>query len=143
MSDATAPTEAMIVVDDIKEWRGQDVVDSRGQKLGKLDEIYYDTETDRPAFAAVKSGTISKHLTLLPLAGATVGRDHLSVSADKDRLKGVPTFPTDEELTAAAVGISANMNDRGSNPHDRLAAVRAEVLPSHRVRLAASGSGTR
>jgi hypothetical protein len=100
MSDTTAPTEVMIVVEDIKEWRGQDVVDSRGQKLGKLDEVYYDTETDRPAFAAVKSGTLSKHLTLLPLAGATVGRDHLSVSADKDRLKGAPTFATDVDLSA-------------------------------------------
>jgi hypothetical protein len=100
MSDATAPTEVMIVVEDIKEWRGQDVVDAQGQKLGKLEEIYYDTETDRPAFAAVKSGTLSKHLTLLPLAGATVGRDHLSVSAGKEQFKQAPSFPTDVDLSA-------------------------------------------
>jgi PRC-barrel domain len=100
MSDATAPTEVMIVVEDIKEWRGQDVVDAQGQKLGKLEEIYFDTETDRPAFAAVKSGTLTRHLTLLPLAGATVGRDHLSVSASKDQFKQAPSFATDVDLSA-------------------------------------------
>ena len=49
-------------------WRGQDVLDPQGDKLGKLEEIYYDTETDVPAFAAVKSGTLSKHLTIVPLS---------------------------------------------------------------------------
>ena len=51
--DATATA---ITIEDVKEWRGQDVLDAQGGKLGKLDEIYYDTETDLPAFAAVKSG---------------------------------------------------------------------------------------
>ena len=62
-----------IAVEDLKDWRGEDVLDPASDKLGKLDEIYYDVETDRPAFASVRSGTLSKHLTLVPLDGATVG----------------------------------------------------------------------
>ena len=97
--DATGATAPSITIEDIKEWRGQDVVDPQGEKLGKLDEVYYDTETDAPAFAAVKSGTLSKHLTLVPLAGATAGQSYVRVSVGKDRFKDAPSFEPDAELT--------------------------------------------
>jgi hypothetical protein len=88
------------LAEDIKQWRGEDVIDRTGEKLGKLDEVYYDTETDEPGFGAVKSGLIGKHLTLVPLAGATVGHDFVRVTASKDQVKNAPTFDTDAELTA-------------------------------------------
>jgi hypothetical protein len=88
-----------IAVEDLKDWRGEDVLDPHSDKLGKLDEVYYDVETDRPAFAAVRSGTLSKHLTLVPLDGATVGRDYLRVSTDKNRFKGAPSYTPDVELS--------------------------------------------
>jgi hypothetical protein len=96
--DATATA---ITIEDVKEWRGQDVLDAQGDKLGKLDEIYYDTETDLPAFAAVKSGVFGKHLTLVALAGATAGRSHLRLAVAKSDLKGAPGFDPEVELTAA------------------------------------------
>jgi hypothetical protein len=40
-----------------------------------LEEIFYDTETDLSAFAAVKSGLFGKHLTLAALAEANGGSD--------------------------------------------------------------------
>ena len=97
MSTASVTT---IAVEDVKEWRGQDVLDPHSEKLGKLDEVFYDTETDQPAFAAVKSGTLSKHLTLVPLGGATVGRDYLRVGTAKDRFKAAPSFDPAIELSA-------------------------------------------
>jgi hypothetical protein len=95
----TAADSAVIAVEDIKEWRGQDVVDPQGEKLGKLDEVYYDTETDVPSFAAVKSGTLSKRITLVPLASATVGQGYVRVSASKDRFKNAPSHDPDAELS--------------------------------------------
>lgn len=89
-----------IAVEDLKDWRGEDVLDPASEKLGKLDDVYYDVETDRPAFAAVRSGTLSKHLTLVPLDGATVGRDYVRVSTAKDRFKGAPSFSPDMEIAA-------------------------------------------
>jgi uncharacterized protein YrrD len=89
-----------IAVEDLKDWCGEDVLDPTSDKLGKLDDVYYDVETDRPAFAAVRSGTLSKHLTLVPLDGATVGRDYVRVSTAKDRFKGAPSFAPDVELNA-------------------------------------------
>ena len=89
----------MIPVENITEWRGQDVVDPSGDKLGKLEEVYFDGETDEPTFAAVKSGTISKSLTLVPLERASVGRDYVRVDRAKGEFKKAPSFDTDVELT--------------------------------------------
>jgi hypothetical protein len=89
-----------IAVEDLKDWRGEDVLDPASDKLGKLDDVYYDVETDRPAFASVRSGTLSKHLTLVPLDGATVGRDYVRVSTAKDRFKSAPSFSPDIEIAA-------------------------------------------
>ena len=99
MSTPQSATAAQIAVEDVKEWRGETVLGPGDEKHGKLEDIYYDTETDLPAFAAVKSGTLSRKLTLVPLAGASVGHDHLRVTATKDDFKQAPSFDTDAELS--------------------------------------------
>jgi PRC-barrel domain len=89
----------MIPVENLADWRGQEVVDPSGEKLGKLEDIYYDGETDEPAFAAVKTGLVSKSLTLVPLARASVGRDYVRVDRRKAVFKKAPSFDTDRELS--------------------------------------------
>ena len=89
----------MIPVENITDWRGQDVVDPAGEKLGKLEQVYFDGETDDATFIAVKSGTFSKNLTLVPLAKASVGRDYVRVDHAKSAFKKAPSYDTDVELT--------------------------------------------
>jgi sporulation protein YlmC with PRC-barrel domain len=89
----------MIPVENIADWRGQEVVDRRGEKLGKLEDVYFDGETDEPAFAAVKSGLLSKSITLVPLSGASVGREYLRVDQAKNDVKKSPSFETEAELS--------------------------------------------
>jgi uncharacterized protein YrrD len=88
-----------IPIEDVKEWFGKDVIDTEGEKLGKLEDVLYDAEADAPAFAAVKSGTFSKHLTLVSLDGASAGQSHLRVPVDKQRFKKAPSFDPDAELS--------------------------------------------
>jgi hypothetical protein len=99
MTDPVSATASIIRIEDIKEWRGEDVLDPRGEKLGKLEEVFYDTESDTPAFAAIKSGVFAKHLTLVALGGATAGHAYLRVSVDKAEFKDAPSFDPDAELT--------------------------------------------
>jgi hypothetical protein len=99
MTGPLSAATTTIAVEDIKDWRGQDVLGSDGDKLGKLDEVYYDTETDAPAFGAVKSGLLGKKVTLVPLAGATVGQSHVRARVAKDEFKGAPSFDPDAELS--------------------------------------------
>jgi uncharacterized protein YrrD len=89
----------MIPVENIADWRGQDVVDRSGDKLGKAEEVYFDGETDEPAFVAVKSGLVNKSITLVPLGGASVGREYVRVDQAKSDVKKAPSFDTDAELS--------------------------------------------
>jgi hypothetical protein len=58
----------------IAEWHGKTLVDREGQKIGKLQDVYVDVETDEPMFGTVKEGLIGRHLTFVPLAGITFAR---------------------------------------------------------------------
>ena len=46
------------------------VIDRSGKKLGKVYSVYYDNESDRPEWVAVKSGLFGAHISLVPLGNA-------------------------------------------------------------------------
>jgi hypothetical protein len=45
----------------IGEWRGHDVVDAQGHKIGGLEAVYVDTRTGLPSFGTVKVGMPTRH----------------------------------------------------------------------------------
>jgi hypothetical protein len=92
----------MFEAGDIREWRGYDVVDSDGHKIGELEAVYVDTSTDLPAFGTVKVGMPTRHrLVFVPLAQATVGPGYLKVAHDRKQVRDSPSIGTDGELPAA------------------------------------------
>lgn len=89
----------MFEAENIREWRGHDVVDSAGSKIGGLEAIYVDTKTDEPSFATVEIGLIGRRrLVFVPLTGATVGPGYVKVGYDKKTVKSAPSIDTDGEL---------------------------------------------
>jgi PRC-barrel domain len=87
---------------DIREWRGYDVVDSEGHKIGQLEAVYVNTSTDLPAFGTVKVGMPTRHrLVFVPLAQASVGPRYLKVAYDRKQVKDAPSISTDGELPVA------------------------------------------
>lgn len=91
----------MFPAENIRDWRGQDVVDEAGSKIGTLESVYFDTASDEPAFAAVQIGIVGRHrLTFVPLAGAVVSPSAVKVTVNKKQAKDAPTIETDGELTA-------------------------------------------
>ena len=76
----------------IAEWRGKDLVDRDGNKIGKLEDVYVDVETDEPIFGTVKEGLIGRHLTFVPLGGITIGPDSLQAVVSKDQVKDAPNI---------------------------------------------------
>jgi hypothetical protein len=91
----------VFLAENIRDWRGSNVVDPDGSKIGTLEAVYVDTTTDEPFFASVTIGIIGRHkLTFVPLTGATVAPDHLRVTVAKDLVKDAPSIDTDGELTA-------------------------------------------
>ena len=84
------------------QWHGKMLVDRDGEKIGKLQDVYVDVETDEPQFATVKEGFLDRHLTFVPLAGVEVGPDQLTVNVTKDRVRAAPDLQLHgEELSQA------------------------------------------
>jgi hypothetical protein len=87
--------------DDIREWRGHNVVDDSGGKIGALEALYVDTRTDEYTFATVKIGMLTRsRLVFVPLAGAKVGPNYLKVAFAKKLVRDAPSIDTDGELMA-------------------------------------------
>ena len=86
----------------VAEWHGKMLLDRDGDKIGKLQDVYVDVETDEPQFGTVKEGFIGRHLTFVPLAGLQIGTDDLQVTVTKDQVKSAPDIEMHgEELSQA------------------------------------------
>ena len=86
----------------IAEWLGKVIVDRDGERIGKLQDVYVDVETDEPQFGTVKEGVFGRHLTFVPLAGVQVGPEYLQVAATKDQVRSAPDIELrGEELSQA------------------------------------------
>ncbi len=86
---------------DIREWRGHDVVDADGHKIGALEAVYVDTGTDLPSFGTVTVGLPTRHrLVFVPLDQAVVGPGYLKVRYDRKQVKDAPAIGIDGELPA-------------------------------------------
>jgi len=86
---------------DIREWRGHNVVDAQGHKIGALEAVYVDTTTDLPSFGSVTVGLPTRRrLVFVPLDHATVGPGYVKVTYDMQQVKDAPSIGTDGELPA-------------------------------------------
>jgi hypothetical protein len=86
----------------LAEWQGKLLVDLNGEKIGKLQEVYVDVETDVPQFATVKEGFIGRHLTFVPLGGIKIGPDELQVAVTREQVMAAPNIEQHgEELSQA------------------------------------------
>lgn len=83
------------------EWRGRNLIDRGGGKIGKLEDVYVDTETDEQLFGTVKEGLLSRHLTFVPLRGAAADPDGLHVRVSKQEVKDAPNIEIHGELSRA------------------------------------------
>jgi sporulation protein YlmC with PRC-barrel domain len=98
LTDESPPEVELNVAD----WHGKTLIDRDGEKIGKLEDVYVDVETDEPQFATVKEGVIGRHLTFVPLGGLKVGPDALQVPVSKDQVKDAPNIELrGEELSQA------------------------------------------
>ena len=97
MTDAQEPAQW-----NVAEWHGKMLIDRNGERIGKLQDVYVDVETDEPQFATVKEGFIDRHLAFVPLGGGRTGPDDLQVAVTKEQVKSAPHIQMHgEELSQA------------------------------------------
>lgn len=133
----------MFDIEQISEWRGQDVIDPRDTKVGRLEEIYHDKHASTAGFACVKTGLFGRRLSFVPLAGASMARDHIRVAYLADQIKRAPSAEPDGQLTAQEesalfehYGLEGPIDPAANSPRlvrYQTDAAAAEVAQAHRL----------
>jgi uncharacterized protein (TIGR02271 family) len=90
---------ATLQKDRILQMRGEDLYGAEGEKLGSIQEIYLDTETDEPEWALVTTGLFGSKSTFVPLRDATESDGTLTVPFDKATVKDAPKMDPDGQLS--------------------------------------------
>jgi hypothetical protein len=91
----------VIVIEDLRDWRGLGVVTPDGARIGAMEAVYFDTATQEPAFVSVRVGLpISPRIVFVPLTGATVSPKFIRVTVDKKLARAAPSIEVDGELEA-------------------------------------------
>ncbi len=89
----------MAMAQDVLTWRGRNLVDRNGDKVGSIEEIYEDTETGKAEWALVHTGLFGTKSTFVPLRDATSEGDAVSVPFEKSQVKGAPGIEREGELS--------------------------------------------
>ena len=111
--------------EDVLSWRGRDLYDHDGDKIGSIDDVYLDRETDEPEWAVVTTGLFGTKRTFVPLTEATTSDDGVRVPFEKATVKDAPRIDPDGELSRAEertlydhYGRQYTDNDQGSGVLD-------------------------
>jgi len=85
--------------EDVLSWRGRDLYGNDGDKIGSIDEIYLDRETNEPEWAVVTTGLFGTKRTFVPLAEAQPSEDGVRVPFEKATVKDAPNIDPDGQLS--------------------------------------------
>jgi len=86
-------------INQVAGWRGEKLHGAGGEKLGTIEDIYLDEETEQPEWFAVKTGLFGSRVSFVPVAEATQGDGHVAVPYDKDQVKNAPHAEPDGALS--------------------------------------------
>ena len=78
---------------------GKDVVGADGEKIGKVEELYLDTQTEQPEWISVSTGFFGSHVSLVPTAEASQEDGGIRVPYSKDQVKSAPHYDPGRELS--------------------------------------------
>ncbi len=85
--------------DRILQFRGENLCDSDGDKIGSVEEIYLDAETNTPEWALVNTGMFGGKSTFVPLRDASEADGTLQVPFDKATVKDAPKMDPNGQLS--------------------------------------------
>jgi hypothetical protein len=86
-------------VEKVRAWLGRAMIDRDGKQLGEITDIYLDRETDRPAWAVVRTGLFGLRSSFVPLAQATEVEHDIQVPHPRTLVKDAPNIEADQQLS--------------------------------------------
>ncbi len=84
---------------DVQPMIGANLIDAEGSKVGKIEDIYLDNDTQEPEWALVHTGLLGRKLNYVPLRDASVSDDSLQAAYTESQIKDAPSSDPDLELS--------------------------------------------
>ena len=78
---------------------GQNLIDTDGDKIGKIQDVYMDEQTGRAEWFAVKTAWFGNNISFVPTANAYRSDDDFAVPYSKSQVKDSPNCEPDGRLT--------------------------------------------
>ena len=112
---------------------GGTVVDSDGEKIGSVEQIFTSGDSGDPAFVTVRTGLFGMSESFAPLSGASIEESVIRVAFAKDTIKNGPRIDSNRGVITATqeqelyryYGLAADAGDGSSgasSPDDALPA---------------------
>ncbi len=116
----------MAELTDAGDYHGRFLCDSNGERIGRIDEVYLDTETDRPEFALVNLRGAGTRSSFVPVRDAVpVGGEDVRVPIPRERMDEAPTMEPGGRLSEGEeaqlyehYGMAFTGSHSGSRPED-------------------------
>jgi uncharacterized protein (TIGR02271 family) len=77
---------------------GCTAIDSDGNKVGKVGQVYLDDQTGQPSWVTVTTGLFGNRQSFAPLYGATPQGNNLALTVTKDMIKDAPNVADDGHI---------------------------------------------
>jgi hypothetical protein len=83
-------------------WVGTNAYDAQGVRIGTIDAVYYDDQTGRPEWLAIRTGFFGMHVSFAPIVGGVVQCGNLLLPYSKDQVKDAPNIDLEVAMLTAA-----------------------------------------
>lgn len=83
------------------EWTGHDLLDSQGEKIGRIDDVRFGDRTGGLKWLVVKTGLFGAKKILVPAGEVSPSCGEFTVPFSKDHVKKAPALGDQEALTKA------------------------------------------
>jgi uncharacterized protein (TIGR02271 family) len=95
----------MITIEQLETLRGMEVYDADGSKIGAVEEVFVDEQTQEPEWIGLGTGFFGSKRVLVPAQTAKPGDDSVSVPYSKNQVKDAPDIAGDyvDQGTEAAL----------------------------------------
>jgi hypothetical protein len=86
-------------IEAVRDWQGRTMLDQDGGRVGHIQEIYLDMQTDEPEWALINTGLFGLRSTFVPIQNARESGDDVVVPFSKERIHDAPGVEPDVQLS--------------------------------------------
>jgi sporulation protein YlmC with PRC-barrel domain len=84
-----------VSVEQLERMRNYAVYSKDGEKIGPLEDLYVDEQSQRPEWISLGTGFFGTKRVLVPFEGASVSGDEVTVPYTKDQVQDAPDIDSD------------------------------------------------